>query len=224
MNASFNPLHLVNTYGAFGSVTRVRHEVVVEGTDERRSRPRDASGASTSSRASPAIPAGVPPQVAPYHLRLDWMMWFAGISRDYGEPWLPTFLVKLLENDRPTIRLLRGHAFPGTPRPSSGPGSTGTASPPPRSAGRRGAWWVRTLVRRPGGRRRSRYARPGVRVAPARSAGVGVVHRVVGSLDEDVDVARAPRRRPRPGPQCPAQVLETAPDPGVDLVVQGVVL
>ena len=31
---SFNPLHLVNTYGAFGSVTRERHEVVVEGTDD----------------------------------------------------------------------------------------------------------------------------------------------------------------------------------------------
>ena len=34
MNRSFDPLHLVNTYGAFGSVSRVRHEVVVEGTDE----------------------------------------------------------------------------------------------------------------------------------------------------------------------------------------------
>src|SRR5207244_5742003 len=28
MNASFDPLHLVNTYGAFGSITKVRHEVV----------------------------------------------------------------------------------------------------------------------------------------------------------------------------------------------------
>jgi hypothetical protein len=31
MNASFDPLHLVNTYGAFGSITRVRHEIVLEG-------------------------------------------------------------------------------------------------------------------------------------------------------------------------------------------------
>jgi len=29
MNASFEPLHLVNTYGAFGSVTRVRYEIVI---------------------------------------------------------------------------------------------------------------------------------------------------------------------------------------------------
>ena len=34
MNASFNSLRLVNTYGAFGSVTRTRDELVIEGTDE----------------------------------------------------------------------------------------------------------------------------------------------------------------------------------------------
>ena len=33
MNASFDPLRLVNTYGAFGAVTRVRREIVLEGTD-----------------------------------------------------------------------------------------------------------------------------------------------------------------------------------------------
>lgn len=32
MNASFDPLHLVNTYGAFGSIGRIRREVVIEGT------------------------------------------------------------------------------------------------------------------------------------------------------------------------------------------------
>ena len=34
MNASFEPLHLVNTYGAFGSITRERYEIVIEGTDD----------------------------------------------------------------------------------------------------------------------------------------------------------------------------------------------
>src|SRR5439155_431600 len=32
MNFSFDPFHLVNTYGAFGSVTKERYEIVVEGT------------------------------------------------------------------------------------------------------------------------------------------------------------------------------------------------
>ena len=34
MNASFNPLRLVNTYGAFGSITRERYEIIIEGTDD----------------------------------------------------------------------------------------------------------------------------------------------------------------------------------------------
>ena len=34
MNASFDKLHLVNTYGAFGHVTRARSEIVLEGTDD----------------------------------------------------------------------------------------------------------------------------------------------------------------------------------------------
>ena len=32
MNASFNRFHLVNAYGAFGSMTKHRYEVVIEGT------------------------------------------------------------------------------------------------------------------------------------------------------------------------------------------------
>ncbi len=42
MNRSFDPLHLVNTYGAFGTVGRVRHEVVLEGTADEV--PREDSG------------------------------------------------------------------------------------------------------------------------------------------------------------------------------------
>ena len=57
MNASFDPLRLVNTYGAFGTVGRERYEVVIEGTPEADPGP-DASGASTSSRASPVTRAG----------------------------------------------------------------------------------------------------------------------------------------------------------------------
>jgi hypothetical protein len=87
-----------------------------------------------------------PPQVAPYHLRLDWLMWFAAMSSPLHHPWFIAFLTKLLENDPPTIKLLRRNPFPERP---------------PRfvrarlyryrfsSWGERretGAWWVRTLV------------------------------------------------------------------------------
>jgi hypothetical protein len=57
----------------------------------------------------------MPPQIAPYHLRLDWLMWFAALS-SYGEqPWFAPFMRKLLEGDRPVLALLRSNPFPGRP-------------------------------------------------------------------------------------------------------------
>ena len=52
MNASFNRWQLVNAYGAFGSVTRTRYEVVIEGRG-RRAPAAEGTGRPTSSRASP---------------------------------------------------------------------------------------------------------------------------------------------------------------------------
>src|SRR5262249_52957454 len=66
-------------------------------------------------KGKPGDPRRRPPQVAPYHLRLDWLMWFVGISPAYGEPWLRRFLAKLLENDRAVLRLLRATPFPDAP-------------------------------------------------------------------------------------------------------------
>src|SRR5207247_5773615 len=76
MNYTFNPLHLVNTYGAFGSVTKTRYEVVVEGTAERAPGPETA-WKEYEFKGKPGDPRRMPRQYAPYHLRLDWLMWFA---------------------------------------------------------------------------------------------------------------------------------------------------
>jgi hypothetical protein len=114
MNAVFNRYHLVNTYGAFGSVTRERYEVVIEGTDA------DELSEQTVWReyefkAKPGDPRRRPPQVAPYHLRLDWLMWFAGISPSYAQDWFRPFLTRLLEGDPAVVRLLRRNPFPDAP-------------------------------------------------------------------------------------------------------------
>lgn len=79
MNRSFDPLHLVNTYGAFGSVSRTRYEVVVEGTLDEAPR-EDSDWREYEFRGKPGDPRRRPRQFAPYHLRLDWMMWFAALS------------------------------------------------------------------------------------------------------------------------------------------------
>ncbi len=114
MNTSYNPLHLVGTYGAFGSITRTRYEVVVEGTDE--DHPSQATKwREYEFRGKPTATGRCPPQVAPYHLRLDWLMWFAAMSDYTQHPWFVHFMGKLLEGDRATLSLLRQNPFPDHP-------------------------------------------------------------------------------------------------------------
>ncbi|WP_127573581.1 lipase maturation factor family protein [Georgenia faecalis] len=110
MNASFNRWHLAGAYGAFGSITRRRHEIVVEGT---RSSSPDGGWVEYEFRGKPGRTTRTPPQVAPYHLRLDWGMWFLalGSSAQYG--WFSALLERLLEGDRATLALLRGDPFDG---------------------------------------------------------------------------------------------------------------
>jgi hypothetical protein len=111
MNRSFDPLHLVNTYGAFGSVSRVRHEVVLEGTlDDTPA--EDGDWREYEFRGKPGDPRRWPRQFAPYHLRLDWLMWFAALSPAYAGAWFGTLVERLLENDPGTLRLLRRSPFP----------------------------------------------------------------------------------------------------------------
>jgi hypothetical protein len=111
MNASWDPFRLVNSYGAFGSVTRTRYEVVVEGTTDDRPRP-DATWVEYEFKGKPGDPRRLPAQFAPYHLRLDWLMWFLPISPVYGDRWFVPFLERLLEADGPTLALLRRNPFP----------------------------------------------------------------------------------------------------------------
>ncbi|WP_277371198.1 lipase maturation factor family protein [Rhodococcus rhodochrous] len=114
MNASFNKWHFVNTYGAFGTVTRTRREVIVEGTTDAVVTPA-TEWREYEFKGKPGDVYRRPRQYAPYHLRLDWLMWFAGISRDYAAGWFPRFAGKLLENDPATVKLLRHNPFPDEP-------------------------------------------------------------------------------------------------------------
>ncbi len=110
MNASFNRWHLVNAYGAFGSITRERYEVIVEGTDD--DDPDGARWREYEFRGKPGDPHRRPRQYAPYHLRLGWMLWFMalGSPSDY---WFVPLLGKLLLADRRTLKLLQSDPFNG---------------------------------------------------------------------------------------------------------------
>ncbi|MCP9207550.1 lipase maturation factor family protein [Streptomyces cucumeris] len=145
MNYSFNPLHLVNTYGAFGSVNRTRQEVVIEGTDEPVLTPATV-WKEYEFRGKPGDVRRLPRQFAPYHLRLDWMMWFAGISPAYAGSWFSPLVAKLLVNDRATLKLLRVCPFPDAP-PSHVRARLYVYRFTTRQERRAGGdWWHRTLL------------------------------------------------------------------------------
>ncbi|MEU3410732.1 lipase maturation factor family protein [Streptomyces sp. NPDC006658] len=147
MNRSFDPLHLVNTYGAFGSVSRFRYEVVVEGTLDDAPR-ADSDWREYAFKGKPGDPRRWPRQFAPYHLRLDWLMWFAALSPGYAGEWFGALVERLLENDRDTLRLLRRCPFP----PDTPPRYVRARLFRYRYTSRRelretGACWERTYVR-----------------------------------------------------------------------------
>jgi hypothetical protein len=111
MNVSHNSLHLVNSYGAFGAVTRERRELIVEGT-----RGSDADFREYGFHAKPGDPTRRPPWVAPYHLRLDWALWFLPLrGAEPRERWFVRFMQRLLGAHAPTLALLRHNPFPDGP-------------------------------------------------------------------------------------------------------------
>ena len=114
MNTSFEPFDLVNTYGAFGSVGRERTEVILEGTSD----PEPNEETEWLPYELPCQPGDVkraPCFISPYHLRLDWLMWFAGFESPEDEPWLAELVAKLLRGDASVKGLFAQDPFPGAP-------------------------------------------------------------------------------------------------------------
>ena len=144
MNASFDRFHLVNAYGAFGSMTERRYEVIIEGTLA-----ADPDAAAEEGwlpfefKGKPGDVRRRSRQFAPYHLRLDWQMWFLAL-RPGAQPWFVALLERLRSGDPSVRRLLRTDPFDGEAptgirvrlfeyRYASGPERRET-----------GAWWTRT--------------------------------------------------------------------------------
>ena len=114
MNASFEPLHLVNTYGAFGAVTRERFEVVIKGTDAEVP-DANAEWREYEFKGKPGDVNRRPCIVSPYHWRLDWQMWFAAMSPPEFHPWIFALVEKLLEGEKRILRLFARNPFPNAP-------------------------------------------------------------------------------------------------------------
>ncbi|HVZ36305.1 MAG TPA: lipase maturation factor family protein, partial [Polyangiaceae bacterium] len=118
MNAGFDPFDLVTSYGAFGSISRERHEVILEGaraSGGTELNPDQLEWREYEFPCKPGDPLRAPCIVTPYHYRLDWQMWFASLSRADREPWIANLAYKLLVGDQRVLGLLRQNPFPGAP-------------------------------------------------------------------------------------------------------------
>jgi len=140
MNSSFDPLALVNSYGAFGSVGRERHEIVLEGTD--------ASEIGPGTRwleyelpCKPGDPRRRPCVVSPYQPRLDWQIWFAAMATPSEHPWMLRLVSELLRGDPGVKTLLAHDSFPEQPPRWIRARLYRYRFAPPGGA----AWWERTL-------------------------------------------------------------------------------
>ena len=146
MNFSFDRLHLVNTYGAFGSITRARDEIVIEGTDDAVLTPQ-TEWREYEFKGKPGDVRRLPRQFAPYHLRLDWLMWFAALSPSYAVRWFDPLLQKLLEGDEKTLKLLRHNPFADRPPRFVRARLYRYRFTTPRERRATRTWWSRELLR-----------------------------------------------------------------------------
>jgi hypothetical protein len=145
MNASFEPLHLVNTYGAFGSVTPTRNEIVLEGTSD--ATLSDATvWRAYELKGKPGDPARRPAQIAPYHLRLDWLMWFAAMSEPRDYEWFGPLLTALLRGDPAVLSLFAYNPFPDRPPHYVRAMYYSYRFTTPDERRQTGRWWNRTLM------------------------------------------------------------------------------
>jgi hypothetical protein len=121
----------------------VRDEIVIEGTNDNPAS-ATANWREYEFKGKPGDPSRRPPQVAPYHLRLDWLMWFAAMEPP-GEhaQWFDPLIVKLLQGDRATLGLLRVNPFPGAPPRYIRAELYRYAFTTPDERRRTGLWWSR---------------------------------------------------------------------------------
>eukprot|EP01094_Clydonella_sp_ATCC50884_P000552 TRINITY_DN10428_c0_g1_i1.p1 TRINITY_DN10428_c0_g1~~TRINITY_DN10428_c0_g1_i1.p1 ORF type:complete len:561 (+),score=147.88 TRINITY_DN10428_c0_g1_i1:105-1787(+) len=118
MNMSYDPLRLVNTYGAFGTVGRTRYEVSLFGSELDQPNATDASHwREYSFPCKPGAVDRAPCVTSPYHRRLDWQLWFAAMQRPNQNLWLALYIGRLLKGEPVAKTLLArgGDPFPHDP-------------------------------------------------------------------------------------------------------------
>ncbi|CAM4706047.1 unnamed protein product [Leuciscus chuanchicus] len=148
MNTSFDPLRIVNTYGAFGSITKERTEVVFQGTMSVNHTGEGVIWEEYEFLCKPGALDRRPCLISPYHYRLDWLMWFAALQTYEQSEWVIHIAGRLLANDSTILSLMAHNPFQDREKPRwirgehfrykfTRPGSISAAQ---------GKWWIRKRI------------------------------------------------------------------------------
>lgn len=116
MNESYQSLHLINSYGLFGSITKDRYEIVISGTSDQELS-ESSQWQEYEFKCKPGAIDQAPCWVTPYHLRLDWQMWFSAMRPQLGEQWLAELARMMLENNAHLDQLIKENPFRDTAPP-----------------------------------------------------------------------------------------------------------
>ncbi|XP_010124856.1 PREDICTED: lipase maturation factor 1-like, partial [Chlamydotis macqueenii] len=148
MNTSFHPLRIVNTYGAFGSITKERTEVVLQGTSSLDPNDPTAVWEEYDFKCKPGDLRRRPCFITPYHYRLDWLMWFAAFQTYEQNEWIIHLAGKLLAQEEETLSLMATNPFEGRapPRWVRGEHFKYKFSQPGGKHASEGRWWIRKRI------------------------------------------------------------------------------
>uniref|UniRef100_A0AAX7TR68 Lipase maturation factor n=1 Tax=Astatotilapia calliptera TaxID=8154 RepID=A0AAX7TR68_ASTCA len=148
MNTSFDPLRIVNTYGAFGSITKERTEVIFQGTLSPDPKDPEALWEEYQFMCKPGDVYRRPCLLSPYHYRLDWLMWFAAFQTYEQSEWVIHIAGRLLSNDSTVLSLLDHNPFQGrdSPRWVRGEHFRYKFSQPGSASAAQGKWWLRKRI------------------------------------------------------------------------------
>uniref|UniRef100_A0A669F612 Lipase maturation factor n=1 Tax=Oreochromis niloticus TaxID=8128 RepID=A0A669F612_ORENI len=148
MNTSFDPLRIVNTYGAFGSITKERTEVIFQGTLSPDPKDPEALWEEYQFMCKPGDVYRRPCLLSPYHYRLDWLMWFAAFQTYEQSEWVIHIAGRLLSNDSTVLSLLDHNPFQGRdpPRWVRGEHFRYRFSQPGSASAAQGKWWLRKRI------------------------------------------------------------------------------
>ncbi|XP_072205185.1 lipase maturation factor 1 isoform X5 [Excalfactoria chinensis] len=148
MNTSFNPLRIVNTYGAFGSITKERTEVILQGTSSPDPNDPAAVWQEFDFKCKPGDLWRRPCFISPYHYRLDWLMWFAAFQTYEQNEWIIHLAGKLLAQEEEALSLMATNPFAGKdpPRWIRGEHFKYKFSQPGGAHAAEGKWWIRKRI------------------------------------------------------------------------------